>query len=103
MAEMKSYLDWDIDDIIAWCQENNEVAWLKATAAKKTEYKIYPRKKVTNAAGKVVSVADKSQEPTIEERPISFVQIKTEFLEHFNLVPEKKAKQPTMYDKIANL
>lgn len=87
-----------IEDIIAYCQEHNEVAWLKATAAKKVPYKIYPRTKVN---GK--SVADKSQEPKIEYRPISFVQLKTEFLTHFNLAAPAKPKKPTMYDLIANL
>lgn len=88
----------DIHGIIAYCQEHNEVAWLKEIASQKVEYKIYPRKKVD---GK--SVADKSQEPRIEMRPISFVQIKTAFLEKFNLAAPKKAKEPTMYEIIANL
>lgn len=92
------YKNIDIHYIIKYCQEHNEVAWLKATAAKKVPYKVYPRKKVD---GK--SVADKSQEPVIEMRPISFVQIKTEFLEHFKLSSPKKPKEPTMYDLIANL
>jgi hypothetical protein len=87
-----------IHDIINYCQEHNEVAWLKATAAKKTEYKVYPRTKVNGKA-----VADKSQEPRIEYRPISFVQLKMEFLQHFKLAPEPKAKKATMYDLIANL
>lgn len=87
-----------IEDVIAYCQEHNEVAWLKETAAKKVPYKIYPRTKIN---GK--SVADKSQEPKIEMRPISFVQIKTEFLEKFALTAPKKPKEPTMYDKIAAL
>lgn len=88
----------DIHDIIKYCQEHNEVEWLKATAAQKVPYKIYPRTKVN---GK--SVADKSQEPKIEYRPISFVQIKTAFLEKFALAAPKKPKEPTMYDLIANL
>lgn len=84
-----------IDDIIAYCQEHNEVAWLKEIAAKKVEYKIYPRIKVD---GK--SVADKTQEPKIEMRPVSFVQIKTAFLEKFGLKEPAKPKAPTMFDKI---
>lgn len=92
------YKNLDINDIIKYCQEHNEVAWLKEIAAQKVPYKIYPRKKVD---GK--SVADKSQEPRIEMRPISFVQIKTAFLEHFNLGTPAKPKEPTMYEIIANL
>lgn len=106
MAEVKSYKDWEIEDIISYCQAHGEVAWLKATAAKKVECKVYPRMKVEktmeDGSKKLVSVADKSKEPKIEMRPISFVQIKTEFLEHFKLT-EKKAKKPTMYDRIAAL
>lgn len=92
------YKNIDIRYIINYCQEHNEIAWLKEVAARKVPYKVYPRKKVD---GK--SVADKSQEPKIEMRPISFVQIKTEFLEHFNLAAPKKEKEPTMYDLIASL
>lgn len=92
------YKNIDIHFIIKYCQEHNEVAWLKETAAKQVPYKVYPRIKVD---GK--TVADKSQEPKIEMRPISFVQIKTAFLEKFNLAPAKKEKAPTMYDVIASL
>ena len=107
MAKVKGYLEWDINAIIAYCQERNETAWLKATAAKMVECKVYPRKKETKVMPdgtiKTVSVADKSQKPKIEYRPISFVQIKTEFLEKFGLTPVKKPKAPTMYDRIKNL
>lgn len=94
------YKNIDIHYIINYCKEQgpDAVAWLKKTAAKQVPYKVYPRTKVD---GK--SVADKSQEPRIEMRPISFVQIKTEFLEHFKLAAPAKAKEPTMYDLIANL
>jgi hypothetical protein len=94
------YTTMNIDDIIKYCQEQGPeaVAWLKETAAKKVEYKIYPRIKVD---GK--SVADKSQEPKIELRPISFVQLKTAFCEKFGLGMPKAPKAPSMYDKIAAL
>lgn len=94
------YKNMSIEDIIAWCQANNQVAWLKETAAKKVEYKVYPR--VKNEEGKLV--VDKSAEPKIEMRPISFIQIKIAFVEKF--MPEiapKKTKKPTMYDLIAAL
>lgn len=94
-----------IDDIIKWCQENNEVAWLKAKAAEKVKCTVYPRKKVINEKGKKVSVADKEATPKVQSRPISFVQIKMAFVEKFmpEIAPVKKAKEPTMYDRIANL
>jgi hypothetical protein len=49
-------------------------------------------------------VADKTQQPTIEERPISFVQLKKDFAEKF--MPEiapKKNKKKTMFELIAEL
>lgn len=94
-----------IEDIIAWCKDNNQVEWLKKIAAKKTECKVYPRKKVVNEKGKKVSVADKSQKPTIEKRPISFVEIKYEFAKKFmpEIMPKAKEKKASMYDMIASL
>jgi len=94
------YKNMDIHDIIKYCQEQGPaaVAWLKETASKKVEYKVYPRIKVD---GKMKT--DRTQEPKIVMRPISFIQIKTEFLEHFGLAAPKKEKEPNMYDLIRNL
>lgn len=94
------YKNMKIEDIISWCKEHGEVAWLKETAAKKVEYKVYP--KIKGEDGKMH--VDKSVEPTIELRPISFIQIKLAFVEKF--MPEiapKKAKKKSMYDLIAEL
>lgn len=87
-----------IEDIITYCQEHGEVKWLKEIAKTQVEYKVYPRVKVD---GKMV--VDKTQEPKIEMRPISFIQIKTAFLEKFGLKAPAKPKAPSMYDRIANL
>lgn len=97
---MVDYKNCSIDDIIEYCQDNNQVAWLKKEAAKKTEYKVYP--KVKGEDGKVR--ADKSQPYTIEKRPVSFIQIKIAFYEKFfpEMIPEAKSKQ-TMYDRIMAL
>jgi hypothetical protein len=96
-----NYKTMNIEDIIAWCKEQGEVAWLKETAAKKVEYKVYP--KVKDASGKMVS--DKSATPTIEMRPISFIQIKIAFCEKFmpEIIPHAKEKKVSMYDLIASL
>ena len=93
-----NYKNIDIHYIIKYCQEHNEVEWLKETAAKQVPYKVYPRIKVD---GKWTT--DKTQEPKVEMRNISFIQIKTEFLEKFNLAAPKKPKAPTMYDVIKSL
>lgn len=76
-----NYKGMNIEDIIAWCQENKEVAWLKETAAK--TYKTEDGK----------------------ERKISFIELKLEFVKKFmpEIAPKAQAKQPSMYDRIANL
>jgi hypothetical protein len=95
-----SYKDLTIGDIIEWCQENGQVAWLKAKALEKRPFKKYPRIKVN---GKWT--VDKTQEPQVVEQPISFIQLKKDFVEEFlpDLAPEKKEKKPTMYELIAAL
>lgn len=87
----------NINDIIVWCQSNNQVEWLKAEAAKKVPCKVYP--KVMKDGKKVT---DKTAKPTIELRPITFIQIKTNFVNKFmpELMPKKKDAKPTMYDLI---
>lgn len=94
------YKDLTIEDIIKWCQENNQVAWLKAKAAEKRPFKKYPRVKVDG-----VWTTDKTQEPKVEQRPISFIQLKIDFVEEFmpEIAPKKKPKQKTMYELIAEL
>lgn len=89
-----------INDIIEWCKANNQVAWLKAEAARQMPCKIYPRVEVD---GK--KVVDKNAQPTIEMRPITFIQIKTDFVNQFmpEIAPQKKALKPSMYDLIKAL
>ena len=96
--------DMKIDDIIAYCKEHGEVAWLKEVCARKTERKVYPRIKVVNPDGTVKSVADKTKKPKIVTQPISFVEVKREFMDKF--APEErvgKHKKPTFHDMIADL
>ena len=85
----------NIDDIILWCQQNGKVDWLKAKASEKRAFKVYP---------KVDGKTDKSQPAVTEMRPISFIQIKKDFVEEF--MPEiapKATKKETMFDKIMAL
>lgn len=88
-----------IEDIIEYCQNEgpSAVKWLKKTAAKTTPYKVYPKVEVD---GKMK--VDKTQEPTIVQRPISFVQLKQEFLAEFKL-KEPAEKKLSFHDKIAAL
>ena len=73
------YKKMTLDDIINWCQEHGEVAWLKEEAAQLIEQD-----------GKT--------------RKISFIEIKHDFVEKFmpELLPAKK-KSLSMYDRIAAL
>ena len=89
-----------IEDIISWCKANNQVEWLKAEAQKQTPCKVYPR---VMKDGK--KVADKTQAPIIEMRPITFIQIKTNFVNKFmpEIAPKKKDSKPTMYELISSL
>lgn len=77
-----NYKDMKIEDIIAWCQENNQVEWLKEVASK-----TFP----TEEEGKV--------------RKISFIELKLEFVRKFmpEIAPKAQGKKPSMYDLIANL
>ena len=89
-----------IDDIIDWCIANKQVDWLKAKSAEKRPCKVYPRIKVD---GKVIT--DKTATPKIEKRPITFIQLKMDFVETFmpEIAPKAKEKAPTMYDRIKAL
>lgn len=95
-----NFKSMNIQDIIAWCKENNQVEWLKAEAAKQMPCKVYPK---VEKDGKMV--ADKSQQPTIEMRPITFIQIKMDFVNTFmpSIAPQKKEAKPTFYELIKNL
>lgn len=95
-----NYQEMSIDDIIKWCQDNNQVEWLKKKAKEQVDYKIYP--KVKGEDGKMH--VDKTQQPKIEKRPISFIQIKIAFVDEFmpEIAPKRKKKE-SMYDRIMAL
>ena len=110
MAEKKGIMDWEFDEIYKWCEEHNELAWLKQVGETMVDVKVYPRIKAPkmdangeperNKKGQIkyTTIADKTQEPKIVQRRITFVQIKTEFLKKFNLAPAPAKKKTTMYD-----
>ena len=98
--EELNYTKIKFPDIIAWCQANGQVAWLKEEMKKQVPYKIYPK---VEKDGKMV--VDKSAEPKIEMRPITFIQVKNDFLRQFmpEIAPKTKEKKPTMYELVAAL
>lgn len=94
------FKNMNFEDIANWCKANNQVAWLKEKAATKVPCKVYPK---VEKDGK--KVADKTQEPKIEMRPITFIQLKSDFVAKFmpELAPKAKTKKKTMFDLIAEL
>ena len=99
----KAYKDWQIEDIIAWCQANNQVEWLKTTAAKNIKRNIYPKVPHVSKTGKHTMVQDKKAEPIgTETTPITFVELKREFVATF-FEKKEKAKKTSMYDIIKGL
>lgn len=104
-GEAVDYQHLKIEHVIEWCKANNEVAWLKGIASQKVEYKVYPRVAYLDENGKKRFKTDKTAEPKVEMRPISYIQIKIAFVEKFmpNLKPEVKEKKQSMYDLIASL
>jgi hypothetical protein len=96
------FKDWQLEDIVQWCKDHGEVAWLKAEAAKTVERKVYPKVESVSKSGKKSWKLDKTQPYTIEYVPISFVELKSNFLAKF-FDRKPKEKKPSMYDIIANL
>lgn len=102
MAKKTDFITFDY--IVNYCDEHNELEWLAAETSRQAEQKEYPKKKVTevNEAGEVVekTIADKSQEPIMVMKPITFVQVKADFIDKFmpELKAAKKPKKPTMFD-----
>lgn len=80
-----NYYKINLDYIINWCEENKQVAWLKAKAAE--------------------TVTEEKNGVKIT-RKINFLELKRAFCLEFmsDIVPvAKKEKKPTMWDRIANL
>ena len=100
------YKEWELPDIIAWCQANNQVEWLQTVAAKKVKKPIYPKIPSLSKTGKHTMVYDKKAEPIgYKETKISFVEIKKAFITQFfpEQLKQEKEKEPNMWDKIAAL
>ena len=72
-------------------QEDSRRAWYNAEVQKTVPCAVFPK----GADGK----KDRSQQPTIENRKITFIQIKQDFIaEYFpELAPKKKEKKVNMY------
>lgn len=107
----------DLDFIIAYCKEHNEIEWLKATTKEEVIIEVYPRVRVIrydengnpvlkkNGKPAKVSVPDKTKPFTKKKVKKSFVQVKHEFCEKFmpDILPKRKAKKETFWEKIEAL
>lgn len=100
--EITDFQHLTIDGIIDWCKENNQVEWLKQESQKKFERKIYPKVESISESGKKSWKSDKTKPYTVELTPITFMELKANFLkEFFDIAP--KTKKLNMYEKIAAL
>lgn len=86
-----------LDYIIDYCKKNNQAAWYNAQLDKTYPQKVYPRVKKD---GK--TVVDKTQPYTIEQRPITFIQLKQNFIAAFmpELAPKKTEKASKMFSRL---
>lgn len=98
MAEVMAMKEADFMELA-----KNDIEWLKKAAKRKEDRKSYPRVKATNKKGKVVYVADKSQEPRISKSPISFMSLKKAYCVEVLKLEAAPAKTPTFRDRIAKL
>jgi hypothetical protein len=64
---MLDYKMMNIDDIINWCKENGEVAWLKEQAKNKPSFFVLKKAFVGKFMPEIKPVK-KEQEPTMWER-----------------------------------
>lgn len=99
----KDFKDWKLDDIIAYCQANGKVDWLKTTANKKVTHSVYPKVEHISKTGKRTMVSDKKAAPiSTVERTITFVELKSEFVATFfpESIKGKKENKPSFIDRI---
>lgn len=108
-----NYEKMDINDIIDYCEEHDALDWLDKELNKTVKVKRHTERKpkldengnqVLNKKGYPVWVVDKKSPIVTETQSISFMQVKRDFIEHFQLnsiKPEKKKKAPSMLDLLA--
>ncbi len=99
----KPIKNWGYPEIAEWCVANKQVKWLKAEEAKKVKVKVYPKVESVSRNGKKSWQYDKTKPYMIEEKDISFIELKQNFLEKFGFKEPKKEKKPTFHDLIKAL
>lgn len=83
-----TYRGLNFEDVIKWCQENNQIEWLKAEVDK-----VIPVEGVT------------SKGKPKKARKISLLEVMKNFVEKFRpeLIPDKKDKKETFRDLVKKL
>ena len=94
-GEQITYQNLTIEDIVAWCQENGEVKWLKAKVNETKIRNIYPK----GANGKVDRKAAPIGNKVV---PISFIEVKRDFAKKFcpEILPVAKPKKLSMLELV---
>lgn len=89
------YRKMKFEDIYNWCEENGQLDWLEAKVKEEVEVEVYP---FITVDGK--RQQDKSAQPTIEKRTLSYLQVKDAFVTKFmsDIKPTKKPGAKTMLD-----
>lgn len=89
--------DITLDFIIDYCKKNKQQAWYNAQLDTQYTQKVYPRVKKD---GK--TVVDKSQPYTEVARPITFIQLRQNFIAAFmpELLPAKKDTVSKMFTRL---
>ena len=99
----ESIKELEFSDLVQWCKENNQVAWLKSLP-RTTVVKVYPTKPKVCKDGKTRKVYDRDQEP-IGEKTISlpYSSVKAAFVKQFFSHFITKTTEPSMWDIIDSL
>ncbi len=112
-AEKKALVkDMTIEDIISYCKENNQTAWLSAKMEETVTRKHYPYVKEKDPkTGKLKckldengkKIVDYTKPPKLHTQPIGFMEIKRDFIVKFmpELLCAPKEKPVSMRDKLA--
>ena len=90
----KFYRTFKEEDMIKWCEENNQLEWLIAETNKIVKHKVYGQKRGLNKKGEWILKTDKDNVIGTVEEPITFVELKHNFFAKF--MPDKL---PTKSDK----
>lgn len=92
--ESKPHKKWNYQDICDWCVDNNQVDWLIATLEKKVKHDVYPTYETKSKNGRKIKKADKTAAALgVEEKDITYMELKVAFDNKFFPAPKKEAKK----------